>query len=65
MLYLSPNGSFQFKSIAKPLHQFEELLVTVFKAMTKNQGADDVGDNIVDDEVWIKGLTSTIKQKIG
>lgn len=32
--------------------------------MTKNQGADDVGDNVVDDEVWIEWFAYMNQQKI-
>lgn len=64
MLYLCPNGNFNFETFAKPFHQFHELLITILKAMTKNQVADDVGDSVVDDEVWIEWFPFTIKQKI-
>lgn len=64
MTYLCPNGAFNLEAFVKQLQQFHELLITVLKAMTKNQGADDIGDNVVDDAVWIEWLTSNIKQKI-
>lgn len=61
---MNPNGAFNLKTFAKQLHQSLELLIAVFKAMTKNQEADDVRDNVVHDEVWTEWLTFTIKQKI-
>lgn len=64
MLYLSPNGAFNLESFIKQLHHFNELLFTVLKAMAKHQGADDVGDSIVKDEVWIEWLTSRIEEKL-
>jgi len=32
--------------------------------MTKNQPADDVGDSVVDEKVWIEWLAFTVKQNI-
>lgn len=57
MAHLRPNGGLNPETFVKPLDQFHEILITVVKAMTKNHGADDVGDNVVDDKVWIEWLT--------
>lgn len=52
MVYLCPNGALNQKNFVKTLHQFPKLLILVLKAMTKDQGTDDVRDDVVDDEVW-------------
>lgn len=64
MPYLRPEGDFQLETFFKQLDQFNEFLIAVVKATTKNQVADNVGDNVVDDELWIKWLSCTDKQII-
>lgn len=57
--HLPPNRGFDLNALAKQLDQILELLVTVFEAMTKNQPADDVGDNVVEEEVRGEWFTCT------
>lgn len=53
---LCTNGGFNLETSAEGVHQFHEVLVAVFKTMTEHQGADDVGDNVVEHEMWSKRL---------
>lgn len=55
--YLGPNRGFDLHGLVKQVDQIHEPLVVVFKAMTENQRADDVGDDVVDDEVRGQGFT--------
>ena len=48
-VYLCPDGNLYLHRFANVPNQFQEPLVSVVKAMSKHQGADDVGDSIVDD----------------
>lgn len=57
------NGGFDPETTAKRVHQFFEIFVTVFKSMTKHQGADDVGDDVVEHEMRSKGSAYSCKQK--
>lgn len=63
IIYLRPKGDFKLETLFKPPYQSHEPLISVFKAVTKNQGADDVGDDVADDFLWIEWLGSTIKQR--
>lgn len=53
--YLCTNGGFDPETTAKRAHQFFETFVAVFKSMTEHQGADDVGDDVVEHEMRSKG----------
>lgn len=63
IIYLCPKGGFKLETLIKPPYQSHEPLISVLKAVTKNQGADDVGDDVADDFLWIEWLTSTSKQR--
>lgn len=63
-MYLRPKGDFKLETLFKPPYQSHEPLISVLKAVTKNQGADDVGDHVADDFLGIEWLASTIKQRM-
>lgn len=62
--YLCTNRGFDLETPAKRVHQFFKVLVAVLKTMAKNQGADDVGDNVVEHELWSKGLSYARKSNM-
>lgn len=59
--YLCTNGGFDLETTAKWVNEFFEIFVTVFKSMTEHQGADDVGDDVVEHEMWSKGPAYSCK----
>lgn len=62
--YLCTNRGFDLETPAKRVHQFFKVLVAVLKTMAKNQGADDVGDDVVEHELWSKGLSYARKSNM-
>ena len=55
-IYLYPYGSFKMKSSVELPHQVLKATIAILKAVPKDQGADDIGDSIVEGQVWFKGF---------
>lgn len=55
--YLCTKRGFDLETPAKRVHQFFKVLIAVLKTMAKNQVTDDVGDNVVEHQLWSKGLS--------
>lgn len=55
--YLCTNRGFDLETSAEIVHHFFKVLVAVLKTMAENKGADDVGDDVVEHELWSEGLS--------
>ena len=44
------------KSSVELPHQVLKATIAILKAVPKDQGADDIGDSIVEGQVWFKGF---------
>lgn len=51
VLYLCPDRGFNLNTWVEHRQQSSKVFIVVLEAMTKNQVADDVGDDVVEDEV--------------
>lgn len=51
LLYLRPDRNFNLKTWVEHGEQFPKVFVVVLETMSENQVADDVGNDVVEDEV--------------